>query len=235
MSGTAPVAAILPLFNGRRFVRQAIDSILAQQPVPAEIVIVDDGSTDGGVRLLAGLPGLRIVSQPNAGEASARNRGIRETSAPLIAFLDQDDVWTARKLSLQLGLLGREPSIDIAYGRHRLFVEDGAPWFRPGLLDRPLAAELPGAMLVRRRAFERIGLFREDMRLGSDVDWIWRAYDAGITSRAIEDTVLLRRMHGANASIDRNAFMDSLLRAARESVHRKRGKAGTGGSHLEIG
>ena len=228
------MAAILPLFNGRRFVRQAIDSILAQQPRPAEIVIVDDGSTDGSVRLLAGLPGLRIVSQTNAGEASARNRGIRETTAPLIAFLDQDDVWTAGKLSLQAGLLGREPSIDIAYGRHRLFVEDGARWFRPGLLDRSLAAELPGAMLVRRRAFERIGLFCEDMRLGSDVDWIWRAYDAGLSSRAIEEDVLLRRMHGANASIDRGAFMESLLRAARQSIHRKRGRAAGGVSDLRI-
>ena len=234
MNGTAPVAAILPLFNGRRFVRQAIDSILAQQPRPAEIVIVDDGSTDGSVRLLAGLPGLHIIRQANAGEAAARNRGIRETTAPFIAFLDQDDVWTAGKLSLQVGLLGREPSIDIAYGRHRLFVEDGARWFRPGLLDRSLAAELPGTMLVRRRAFERIGLFCEDMRLGSDVDWIWRAYDAGIRSRAIEDVVLLRRMHGANASIDRGAFMASLLRAARQSIHRKRGGAGTRDPRLGI-
>lgn len=225
MSRAAPVAAILPLFNGRRFVRQAIDSILAQQPGPAEIVVVDDGSTDGGARLLEGLPGLRVVRQANAGEASARNRGIRETTAPLIAFLDQDDIWTAGKLALQVGLLDREPATDIAYGRHRLFVEDGARWFRTGLLDRSLAAELPGAMLVRRRAFERIGLFCEDMRLGSDVDWIWRAYDAGIQSLAIEEVVLLRRMHGANASIDRGAFMDSLLRAARESIHRKRGRA----------
>jgi glycosyltransferase involved in cell wall biosynthesis len=234
MKGAAPVAAILPLFNGHRFVRQAIESILAQQPGPAEIVVVDDGSTDGGAQLLAGMPGLRIVRQANAGEASARNHGIRETTAPLIAFLDQDDLWTGGKLSLQVGLLEGEPSIDIVYGQHRLFVEDGARWFRPRLLDRSLAAELPGAMLVRRRAFERIGPFCEDMRLGSDVDWIWRAYDAGIRSRAIEEVVLLRRMHRANASIDRGAFMDSLLRAARESIHRKRSRVASGGPDLSI-
>ena len=69
MTGTAPVAAIVPLFNGRRYIRDAIESILAQEPRPSEIVVVDDGSTDGAGDLLAGLPEVRIVRQANAGEA----------------------------------------------------------------------------------------------------------------------------------------------------------------------
>jgi len=219
--GTAPVAAIVPLFNGRRYIRDAIESILAQEPRPSEIVVVDDGSTDGAGDLLASHPEIRVVRQANAGEAAARNRGVRETSAPLIAFLDQDDVWLPRKLAVQVPCLA-DPTIDIAFAQHRLMVEDGAWWFRQDALGRVLTAELPGTMIVRRGAFGRIGPYREELRLGSDVDWILRARDAGLVFRLVEEVLLLRRMHRANASIDEDAFMSGLLRATRDSVRRKR-------------
>ena len=228
MTGAAPVAAIVPLFNGRRFVRAAIDSILAQEPAPREVVVVDDGSTDGGGELLAGRPGVRVIRQANAGEAAARNRGIRESTEPLIAFLDQDDLWLPRKLALQVPALEADPSIDIVFAQHRLIVEDAARWFRQDALGQVLTAEVPGSTIVRRRAFERIGLYREDMRLGSDVDWILRAQDAGMKTRLVEEVLLLRRMHGANSSRDGERFMGELLRAARASVRRKRSDAGTG-------
>jgi len=225
MTETAPVAAIVPVFNGRRYIRDAIDSIVAQEPRPSEIVVVDDGSTDGGAELLAGHSDVRVLRQANAGEAAARNRGIRETTAPLLAFLDQDDVWLPGKLALQVACLA-DPATDIVFAQHRLMVEDGARWFRRDALDRVLTAELPGTMIVKRSAFARIGLYREDIRLGSDVDWILRARDAGLGFRLVEAVLLLRRMHRTNASIDEDAFMSGLLRATRASVRRKRSAQG---------
>ena len=219
---TAPVTAIVPLFNGRRFIREAIASIEAQQPPPREILVVDDGSSDDGAALLDGIVGLRVIRQENRGEAAARNRGIQESQAPFIAFLDQDDLWQPDKLAIQLAALQADPAIDIVHGRHRLFVEDGADWIRPDLLDRPLDARLPGALLVRRTAFERVGSFREDMKLGSDVDWLWRAGEAGLRFQAIEQEVLLRRVHAGNASRDMAGFADGLLAAARASLRRRR-------------
>jgi glycosyltransferase involved in cell wall biosynthesis len=218
----APVAAVVPLFNGRRFIRQTVESILAQELRPREIVVVDDGSTDGGADLLADLPGIRLVTQPNAGEAAARNRGIRESTAPLIALLDQDDLWLPRKLAMQAEALDAHSSIDWVSAQHRLIVEDGTRWFRRDLLGKTLSAELPGTMMIRRAAFERIGLFREDLKFGSDVDWIWRARDAGMKSLLVEEVLLLRRMHRANSSIDRAAFMSGLLKAAHSGIQRKR-------------
>lgn len=222
MTRTAPVAAILPLFNGRRFVREAIDLILAQELRPREIIVIDDGSTDGGGETLSAYPEVRVIRQPNRGEAAARNRGIRETTEPMIAFLDQDDRWLPRKLALQAEALEANSSIDIVFGQHQLVVEDAACWFRQELLGKTLTAELPGCILVRRRAFERIGLFREDMKRGSDVDWICRARDAGLKSRLVGEVLLLRRMHRANSSINEALFMNELLRVARASVQRKR-------------
>jgi glycosyltransferase involved in cell wall biosynthesis len=225
MTQTAPVAAIVPLFNGSRFIREAIDSILAQELKPREIVVVDDGSTDGSDCLLTCYPDIRVIRQPNGGEAAARNRGIRESKEPMIAFLDQDDLWLPRKLALQVYALEADPSIDIAFGQHQLIVEDGARWFRQDLLGKILIAELPGSMLARRQAFERCGLYREDMTLGSDIDWLCRAQDAGMKSKLVEEVLLLRRMHRSNSSIDEAMFMSELLRVARASVQRKRSKS----------
>jgi glycosyltransferase involved in cell wall biosynthesis len=225
MTETAPVAAIVPLFNGRRFIREAIESVLAQELKPREIIVVDDGSNDNCGNLLSGYPEVRIIRQRNGGEAAARNRGIRESKEPMVAFLDQDDLWLPRKLTVQVRALEADPSIDIVFGQHRLIVEDDARWFRRDLLGNILTAELPGSMVIRRRAFERIGLFREDMRLGSDVDWICRAQDAGVQSQLVEEVLLMRRMHRANSSIDEGLFMRGLLQAARTSVLRKRSKS----------
>jgi glycosyltransferase involved in cell wall biosynthesis len=222
MTGQAPVTAIVPLFNGRRFIRQAIASIEAQTLPPSEILVIDDGSSDEGAALLDGIAGLTIIRQDNAGEGAARNRGVRAASQPLIAFLDQDDAWLPDKLRLQLAVLAGDPAIDIVFGRHRLIVDDHAGWFRRELLDRSLSARLPGTLLARRNVFERIGLFCEDMKLGSDVDWTWRAADAGLVFHLIEQDVLLRRAHQANASRDMAQFADGLLRAAQASLRRKR-------------
>ncbi len=225
MKQTAPVAAIVPLFNGRRFIRGAISSILDQALRPSEIIVVDDGSSDGGGDVVARYPDVRLVRQPNGGEAAARNRGIRESSAPLIAFLDQDDLWQPRKLAVQVPALEADPSIDMVFGQHRLIVEDDTRWFRQDALGKTLTAELPGSLLVRRSAFDRLGLFREDMKRGSDVDWILRARDAGMNLLLVEEVLLLRRMHGANSSIDGELFVAELLRAARASVRRKQSRS----------
>jgi GT2 family glycosyltransferase len=126
---------------------------------------------------------------------------------------------------LQVRALEADPSIDIVFGQHQLVVEDGARWFRQDFLGKTLTAELPGSMLARRQAFDRCGLYREDMRLGSDIDWVCRAQDAGMKLKLIEEVLLLRRMHRANSSINDALFTSELLRVARASVQRKRAKS----------
>ena len=224
MTKTAPVSAIIPLFNGRRFIRQAIESILAQELRPREIIVVDDGSTDGGNSQCSDYPEVRLICQPNRGEAAARNRGIRESTQPLIAFLDQDDLWLPQKLAFQVQKLEVDPSVDMVFGQHRIFVEGNAQWFRRDLLGQTLTAELPGTLVIRRTVFERVGFYREDMSLGSDIDWICRANDAGISVHLVEEVLLLRRVHQANASRDQALFTNGLLRLARASARRKRGQ-----------
>ena len=89
------ISVVIPLYNKQREVAAAVRSALAQSYPPAEIVVVDDGSTDGGAEVVRQIasPLVRLVTQPNAGVCVARNHGIAETSGEYIALLDADDMW----------------------------------------------------------------------------------------------------------------------------------------------
>src|SRR6266536_3462505 len=116
MSGP-PVSVILPVYNGARFLRDAVESVRRQRYEPLETIIVDDGSTDETREIATGFPGeVSYVRQENAGPPAARNTGLRLARGTLIGFLDADDVWTDDKLALQVPRLLEEPSVDAVLG-----------------------------------------------------------------------------------------------------------------------
>lgn len=103
---TAPVSVVIPVYNKERYLRATLDSVLAQTVAPEEIVVIDDGSSDGSADVAASYGSrVRLVRQSNGGESSARNRGIETSSAEWIALLDGDDVWEPDKLERQLDAL----------------------------------------------------------------------------------------------------------------------------------
>lgn len=221
------VACIVPLYNGRAFILEALASIAAQTWPAREVIVVDDGSTDGSADLVAErFPEVRLIRQANGGEARARNRGVAESEADFIAFLDQDDLWLPRRLETQMRLLLADPALDWAIGQHRLvaIAEPGADWVRPEFLERPLPGFLPGCMLVRRTAWDRVGPFDAGYRIGSDSDWIMRAQTAGLALGTVPEEVLLRRIHAGNASRDMGTFYQGLMRAVRAHLLRRRAK-----------
>ena len=93
------VAVVIPTYNRVRLLERALRSVLDQARVADEIIVVDDGSTDGTAEAVADLP-VRLVRQANAGAAAARNRGVREASSPWVAFLDSDDLWDVAHLAV---------------------------------------------------------------------------------------------------------------------------------------
>lgn len=118
------VSVIIPTFNRARFLGAAVQSIRDQSHACAEIVIVDDGSTDDTAQVVAALgDGIRYVTQANAGPAAARNRGIQEATGDLVAFLDTDDRWLPDKTALQVDVLRREPSVALVSAD--MAIEDG--------------------------------------------------------------------------------------------------------------
>jgi len=109
------VSVVIPVFNGERYLRDAVQSVLDQRYAPLEIIIVDDGSTDGTATVAQSLPeAVSYLHHTNQGPAAARNRGIEQARGGLIAFADADDLWPPAKLELQLPYLINEPAIEIA-------------------------------------------------------------------------------------------------------------------------
>lgn len=213
------VSLVIPCFNQAAFLPAAIDSALAQGEPPAEIVVVDDGSTDASAALAAACGGpVRLVRQANGGAAAARNAGVREARHGLLAFLDGDDLWPPGSLAVRLALL-RESGADYAFGGVRPFrgrAADAGP---------ALAGRMAGAMLVRREAFERVGPFDTGLRSAEVIDWSARAGALGLTGASTPETVLLRRLHDANMMLARAETEATRLAVLRAHVARKRAAA----------
>lgn len=215
------VSVVIPVFNGEAFLREAVESVLAQKYSPLEIIIVDDGSTDGTETVARSLPEpVRYLRQTNAGPAAARNRGIEHAQGSLIAFADADDLWPAAKLELQLPYFN-DPAIEIVIGRiqqvHLSNAEEfGEPAFSVNL----------GSAVIRKTVFERVGLFDETMRYSEDVDWFMRAREGGVAIVTIDAVTLLYRQHEQNMTRGKSTSELNVLKALKRSLDRRREQTG---------
>jgi glycosyltransferase involved in cell wall biosynthesis len=215
------ISVIIPAFNAVRFIAEALQSVAEQTVAPNEVIVVDDGSTDGTGALAAGFHGVSLITTPNRGVSAARNTAVEAASGDVLAFLDADDTWVATKLELQRDALERERDLGMAFC-HLLFrLEGSAPrWMRSVDLENPTAALIPSAWMIRSDVWRRVGPLDETLRSSEDVDWIARAQDMGITKTILPEVLLYRRVHDANLS--ENVVQQTLITALRSSVARKR-------------
>lgn len=226
-SAAAPrVSVIIPVFNGARTLRRAIESVLAQA-IPTDLIVVDDGSTDDSVAIAREL-GVRVIQQPNSGPAAARNRGIGEARGELLAFNDADDAWTAGRLARQLDALDASPELDFVICDFKNVPDDG--FAMPGWAFRENQADgMPGfifqALLARRRAFDTIGVLDESMRWAEDTDWFLRAHDAGLAAQRLDFVGVTRFVHDSNLTGNVAQSHKGLVRALHASVVRRRNRA----------
>ncbi|MFK8250878.1 glycosyltransferase [Ancylobacter terrae] len=221
---TAPlVSVIIPVYNGARFLREAVDSILDQGHAKLEIIVVDDGSYDDVTAAVDALPlQVRFIRQENGGPAAARNTGLLAASADLIGFLDVDDLWPRGKLAAALVWLEAHPQADVVLGRAQLMEEDAAGDFH--WVGSPAEAfeRYIGAGLYRRRAFERAGMFDAALRFGEDTDWFASAAHAGLGIDRIDIVSLYVRRHAHNSTRGLSAPQVTPLRLLRNALQRKR-------------
>jgi hypothetical protein len=226
-AATAPlISVIIPICNGASFLAQAIDSVLAQQYPCLEIIVVDDGSTDGIEAAVAALPvDVRFFRQPNAGPAAARNLGIRDASGEYLAFLDVDDLWPENNLGVLAGALARDSLLQVVHGHAQMLVLEAASG-RFEYRGNPLES-FPyyiGAGLYRREAFRRVGLFDATMRMAEDTDWYQRLHESGLKSERLPLVSLLVRRHGGNmtAGKSKEQLQLTALAAFKKALDRAR-------------
>lgn len=224
------IGVVLPVFNGEAFLQEALASIAAQTRQPDDVVAVDDGSTDGSAKLLRQF-GARVVRADRAGQALARDLGIRAVTGEVIACLDQDDRWRPEKLARQVAVLDAEPDVALVGALCATFLDAGAQrpaWWKPGWDSGvPDPSLSPSATLYRRSAFERTGGFADAaVRISEDVAWTARAQDLGLRSAIVNEVLVERRIHGHNTSGDQALRVREQLAIARASIARKRAARG---------
>jgi glycosyltransferase involved in cell wall biosynthesis len=222
------ISVIVPLYNCAPYVAEAIDSILMQTRPADEIIVVDDGSTDDGGKVLARYgSAVRLIVQQHSGRTTALNKGLHEAASDTIAFLDADDFWTSDKLDRQAAMLSANAAIDGVFGYVRQFADCDAiagciipPEPQPGVNKNTL--------LIRRNAFERFGYFDESLQTSDFVPWYSRATALGLQTLMIPDVVAYRRLHATNTGIVRRQEQqqESLIGLKRGlDIRRNRGGA----------
>lgn len=227
---TLPMAVdvIVPCYNTERYLGEALESILMQVPAPTEVIVVDDGSEDASPAVVERFRGsVRLLRQPHRGAGAARNLGVAQSRGDVVAFLDADDVWTEGSLACRLHVLTADPRCDAVHGLTEQFISAELPAAIRERLVCPAgesAGQVPGAMVVRRRAVERIGGFDESLQLAEVVDWFARARSSGIAFRMLDRVVLRRRIHDRNSGFSNRQRRSEYVHVLKAALDRRRGR-----------
>jgi glycosyltransferase involved in cell wall biosynthesis len=216
------VSVVIPVYNGERFLARALDSALAQTYRDLEVIVVNDGSTDGSAEVLARYGHrIMVVSQENRGCASARQSGVERSRGEFVAFLDQDDEWASNKIERQVDALTRYPSAVAVYCDHHGIDDEGkrggpSAGLHPvysglifELLIRSNCIVSASLVMVRRGALDAAGGFDLSQPHWAD-DWdLWiRLAERGPFLYLLEDLVGYRR-HASNTSSPRSFQMSA--------------------------
>lgn len=232
---SAQISVVIPTYNSGALLKQTLDSALGQTVAPLEIIVVDDGSTDGTADWIAANYGarVRLIRQHNGGVAAARNAGWRASSGEWIAFLDHDDLWHADKLERLLG--AATPTAGVVYSRWREVNENGEPlpdsaqltqqkWWRGesgrvfgwlfGWRCPLISMSVP---IVRRELLERVGGFDSSCVPCDDWD-LWLRLARVCRFAFVGEATLDYRCYAAQQSRDET----KALRAARRVLGKHR-------------
>jgi glycosyltransferase involved in cell wall biosynthesis len=219
----ALVSVIVPVFNGARFLAECLESLLAQDYPAVEIVVVDDGSSDGSADVAESFAGARVLRRPHEGLGATRNAGIHASTGSLIGFCDADDTWKPEKARVQVEYLDAHPACAVVLCRQDTYFEPGvsAPaWLIPDQVRGDLDGVSPTSGLFRRHVLERVGGFRTDMESGSDFNLLVRTRAAGLGIELIEQPLRMRRIHDDQMMSRTGPALPDMFRTVRE--HRRR-------------
>jgi glycosyltransferase involved in cell wall biosynthesis len=224
------ITCIVPVYNGELYLREAVDSIRSQTYPEVEIIIVDDGSTDGTAAIIAEYGAIvRPISQPNAGPPSARNRGLAAARGEFVAFLDADDVWHVEKLQQQMARFRVRPELDACVTHIQNFWIPELHEEAERLRDHRLARAVPGyttqTLLARRTLFDVVGQFSTAVQHGDSTEWFLRASEHGAKIDVLAAVLVRRRLHHSNrtrrlAAASRDTYVDIVKAALDRRRHR---------------
>ncbi len=216
------VSVVIPVFNGAPFVAKAVASVRAQTVKAVEVLVVDDGSTDGTQAVLADLHqtmGVTWFQQDHGGPARSRNRGITAAKGEFVALLDCDDVWLPDKLEAQLAIMRSRPEVGVVHTNYEVVDQAGTvlEQVRARHSAEPLVrafvgghTALPSTLLIRHEVLDKVGALNADLYGSEDSDLTIRLYAA--TRFGCVDRILVRKLQRGHGYRDM-AFDEALHKA----------------------
>jgi glycosyltransferase involved in cell wall biosynthesis len=206
-------SVVIPVYNCEHYIGEAVESALAQTRPPHEIVVIDDGSTDGTRDVLQRyINSIKYVYQKNAGEPTARNNGIEVAEGEFIAFLDADDLWLPEKMQLQMECFAKDPECGLVYTDMKTFDETGileesvricrnlyfpSGWVFAALFNETLLQT--SAAVFRKECVRRVGGFDSRMLVGSDYDF-WLRIARNYRFGYVDVPLIMYRQHAGMAT-----------------------------------
>ena len=219
------VSVLIPMYQGEKYILEALRSVLAQS-VPAEIIVVDDGSQDAGAErvreFIAAVPEADIVllERAHCGQAAARNAALEAASGEYIFYLDADDVLTEGALEALCTALDEHPEAGAVCSMCRDFIspelspEEAA---RLKIQEEPYRRMLSGCTMIRKEVYDLVGCFDESLPSSETAQWMLRMQDAGVKIYNIDTVTLLRRYHLTNfGRVSRQTQLKSYMEIIRQ-------------------
>jgi glycosyltransferase involved in cell wall biosynthesis len=221
MASKPLVTIVMPVYNGEKFLREALESVLAQDYEPFEVIVVDDGSTDSSAEIASSFAEVTCLSQANQGVGAARNTALTVARGDIIATIDADDIVPAWKLRVQVAYMLEHPEAVCVFGRQEWI--DPPPW----LVRDPIYGELDGiplnSMVIWRKALEELNGF--DDSHGGDMDVLVRMRERGYEYAVVPELVVYRRHHGGNMVASKPITTPLPLISLKAKLDRERARA----------
>lgn len=217
----ADVDVVIPVRFGLKYLPEAVRSALLQHDAEVAIWIVDDAADADLDELLGSeLAGscTIVTNTGKPGIGGARNTGAALGSAPLLAFLDCDDLWPADRTNQLRYAFEDTPGSEVAFGMVEQFAESSSDAYR--IPPDPAPGMLAGGMLLQRNLWNRLGGFDEELPVGEFVDWVARLRSARELEATTDEIVLRRRIHGDNTTLHRMADRAAYAAVVREHLRR---------------
>jgi glycosyltransferase involved in cell wall biosynthesis len=210
----------MPAYNAAAHIRTALESALAQDYEPFEVVVVDDGSTDETAEIVKSFPGVVYVRQENQGPAAARNTAVAHSRGEFVANLDSDDLLPPTRLSVQASYLLEHPEVGAVFGRQEWL--NAPEWMARDAVYGDLDGIPLSSIMLRREVFDELGGYDTTFVQGEDMDLVVRMRERGFAYAVLPDIVLHRRHHETSLTRGRQWSQQPLLRSLHAKLERER-------------
>ncbi len=222
------VSVIIAVYNGEKYLAEAIESVLAQDHPNKEVIVVNDGSTDGTGAIIERFgPRIRSIYQTNQGLGAARNTGVCASTGSYLTFLDHDDFWEKTKLSTQMAKMDETDPLIFSHVKQFICPSLSEEERKQINVDeRALPAHFAGNLLLSKRRFSQIGPFFEENVVGEFVDWYARALETKVPIVTLPQVTLYRRVHTSNMGRQKELYdRTEYLKVLKKGLDRRRSHA----------